>query len=117
MFDFSYFQDAFTPKLRIKAQEWAEAQTKHMYGDELMAWAKAHMKKMDVHALDRESTTRFYLGIKHEDLGEAFDYGMFLEECAIACKLFYFGNGGEGIPNVISEGKNGSGKFIVSSII
>lgn len=117
MFDFTYFQDDFTPKLRIQAMQWAEVQTKHMYGDELMAWAKARMKKMDVYALDEESTSRFYENIEYEKIGKVYDYGMFLEECAIACKFFYFGNGGEGIPNVISEGKDGSGKFIVSSIL
>ena len=116
MYNFTYFQDAFTPKLRKKAQEWTEAQTKDMYGDELMNWAKARMKKMDVHALDEESTSRFYEDIDYEKIGKVYDYGMFLEECAIACKFFYFGNGGksEEHPNTIGSGPN---KLIISQIL
>ncbi|GHA67887.1 hypothetical protein [Pontibacter akesuensis] len=117
-YSFTYFYDLFTPTLRADAQQWAEAETKDMYGDELMAWAKARMTVEGLREHETRSTTLFYVSLEQPKAADkAFDYGSFLNECAIACKLFYFGNGGEGIPNVISEGKNGSGKFIVSSIL
>lgn len=122
-------------KVFVMAAQWLQEQLKHVPEGEQLAWAKVIRYRDDLAAKYGMELTRYY---NDNGLEEHFDYEYFTDYVALLCIEFYDLNGGEmdadtkyfmeknsmelgygntGTPNVISERKDRSGKFIVSSIL
>ncbi len=131
----TYCFGANPPKKCTEATKYLQCQLKDIPEDKQLEWAKERRDRDvwgDKYGLE---LTRYY---NNNDLEDHFEYKDFIWAVAMLCVEFYDKNGGEmsamtrralersasefgyadeSSPIVISEGKDGSGKFIVSSIL